>query len=76
MAHSLRLKPESDRLVSGLSLASCSNSGSFLVAQALLGQGGRQRGFWEVVGHAVSPFELFLTLPVGGGLLVPYSFVK
>ena len=24
-------------------------------------------------GHAVSPFDLSLTLPVGGGLLVPYS---
>ena len=24
-------------------------------------------------GHAVSPFDLFQTLPVGGGLLVPCS---
>ena len=24
-------------------------------------------------GHAVSPFDLSRTLPVGGGLLVPYS---
>ena len=24
-------------------------------------------------GHAVSLFDLFRTLPVGGGLLVPYS---
>ena len=24
-------------------------------------------------GHTVSPFDLSLTLPVGGGLLVPYS---
>ena len=24
-------------------------------------------------GHAVSPFDLSLILPVGGGLLVPYS---
>ena len=24
-------------------------------------------------GHAVSPFDLSGTLPVGGGLLVPYS---
>ena len=30
-------------------------------------------GFWEVVGHAVSPFDLSGTLPVGGGLLVPCS---
>ena len=28
---------------------------------------------WEVDGHTVSPFDLSLTLPVGGGLLVPYS---
>ena len=27
----------------------------------------------EVGGHAVSPFALCRTLPVGGGLLVPYS---
>ena len=26
-------------------------------------------------GHAVSPFDLSPTLPVGGGLLVPYSFL-
>ena len=32
-------------------------------------------GFWEVVGHAVSYFDLSPTLPVGGGLLVPYSFL-
>ena len=31
------------------------------------------RGFWEVDGHAVFPFDLSRTLPVGGGLLVPYS---
>ena len=30
-------------------------------------------GFWEVDGHAVSPFDLSWTLPVGGGLFVPYS---
>ena len=30
-------------------------------------------GFWEVDGHAVSPFDFSQTLPVGGGLLVPYS---
>ena len=36
-------------LVSGLSLASHSNSGSFLVVHALLGQDGfQQEGFWEV----------------------------
>ena len=25
-------------------------------------------------GHAVSPFDLSQTLPVGGGLLVPYEY--
>ena len=29
--------------------------------------------FWEVDGHTVSPLDLSRTLPVGGGLLVPYS---
>ena len=46
-------------LVSGLSLANHSDSGSFLVVPALFSQDGRQReGFWEVVGHVVSPFDL------------------
>ena len=35
--------------------------------------GCQQEGFWEVVGHVVSPFDLSRTLQVGGGLLVPYS---
>ena len=36
-----------------------SDSGSFLVAHALLKQDGCQReGFWEMVGHVVSPFDL------------------
>ena len=61
-------------LVSGLSLANHSYSESFLVVHALFSQDGCQReGFWEVVGHVVSPFDLSRTLPVGGGLLVPYS---
>ena len=61
-------------LVSRWSLANHSNSGSFLVARASLSQDGCwQEGFWEVDGHAVSPFDLSQTLPVGGGLLVPYS---
>ena len=50
-------------LVSRLSLANHSDSESFLLAQALLSQDGCQKeGFWEVVGHIVSPFtfvELF-----------------
>ena len=61
-------------LVSRWSLANHSNSGSFLMAHASLGQDGCWReGFWEVDRHAVSPFDLSQTLPVGGGLLVPYS---
>ena len=62
------------RFVSGWSLASHSNSEYFLVAHSSLSQDGCwQEGFWEVDGHTVSPFDLSRTLPVGGGLLVPYS---
>ena len=60
-------------LVYGLSLANRFDSESFLVVHALFSQDGGQRGFWEVVGHVVSPFDLSRTLPVGGGLLVPCS---
>ena len=60
-------------LVSGLSFANHSDSESFLVVHTLFSQDGCQRGFWEVVGHVVSPFDLSQTLPVGGGLLVPCS---
>ena len=45
-------------LVSGLSLANHSDSESFLVVHGLFSQDGCQRGFWEVAGHMVSPFEL------------------
>ena len=46
-------------LVSGWSLANHSNSGSFLMAHASLGQDGCWReGFWEVDRHSVSPFDL------------------
>ena len=42
-----------------------------LPSGALFSQDGCQReGFWEVVGHVVSPFDLSWTLPVGGSLLV------
>ena len=45
-------------LVSGLSLANHSDSESFLVVHALFSQDGcQQEGFWEVVGHVVSPFN-------------------
>ena len=57
-------------LFSGLSLANHFDSESFLVVHALFGQDGCQRGFWEMVRHVVSPFDLSLTLLVGGGLLV------
>ena len=58
-------------LVSGLSLANHSDSEFFLVVHALFSQDGcQQKGFWEAVGHAVSPFDLSRTLAVGGGLLV------
>ena len=61
-------------LVSGLSLANHSDSESFLVVHALFSQDECQReGFWEVVRHVVSHFDLSRTLPVGGGLLVPCS---
>ena len=61
-------------LVSGLSLANHAGSESFLVVHALFSQDGCQReGFWQVVRHVVSPFDLSRTLPVGGGLLVPCS---
>ena len=62
------------RLVSGLSLANHSDSESVLVAHTSPSQDGCQReGFWEVDGHAVSPFDLSRTLPVGGDFLVPSS---
>ena len=62
------------RLVSGLSLTDYSDSESFLVMHASLSQDGCQwTGFWEVVGHMMSPFDLSQTLPGGGGLLVPGS---
>ena len=60
-------------LVSGLSLANHSDSGSFLVAHASLSQDGfQQGGFWEVgrTYGLASPFDLSRILPVGGGLLI------
>ena len=61
-------------LVSGLSLANHSDSGSFLVVHTLFSQDGCQReGFWEVVRHVVSHFDLSWFLLVGVGLLVPCS---
>ena len=60
-------------LVLRLSLCNHSDSESFLVVHTLFSQDGCQRGFWEVVEHVVSPLDLSRSLPVGGGLLVPYS---
>ena len=61
-------------LVSGLSLASHSDSESFLVVHTLLSYDGCPReGFWEVLRHVVSPFDLSQTPSVDGGLLVPCS---
>ena len=60
-------------LGSGLCLANHSDSESFLVVLALFSQDGCWRGFWEVIRHVVSTFDLSRTLPVGGGLLVPCS---
>ena len=57
-------------LASGLSLANHSDSGSFLVIHTLLSQDRWQRGFWEMVRHVMAVFNLYRTLPVGGGLLV------
>ena len=46
-------------LVFRLSFTNHSDSESFLVAHALLSQDGcQQEGFWEVVGHVASPFDL------------------
>ena len=57
-------------LVSRLSLSSHSDSSP----SCWCSQDGWQReGFWEMVGHVVSPFDLSRTLPVGGALLVPCS---
>ena len=62
------------RLVSRLSLANRSDSGSFLVVHALLSQdGGQREGRWEVVRHMAPPFGLSWTLMVGADSLVPYS---
>ena len=58
-------------LVSRLSLANHSNSGSFLVVHTLLGQDRFQKGgFWEVGRTCGISFGPFLNLLAGGGLLV------
>ena len=46
-----------------------------LPGAALFSQDGCQRGFWEMVRHVASPFDLSWTLPVDG-LLVPFSLPR
>ena len=55
-------------LVSRLSLANHSDSGSFVVTPSQ--DGCQQEGFLQVEGHVASPFDLSRTLPVGDGVLV------
>ena len=63
-----------DGISFGLSLANHSDSESFLVVHALFSQDGcQQGGYWDVLGHVVSTFDLSRALPVRGGLLVPCS---
>ena len=71
MAHSIRFYDNG--LVSRLSLANYSDSGSFLVVQALLSQDEWEWEFCLVVGHEMSPFDLSWILPVFGDLLIPWS---
>ena len=63
-------------LVSWLSLANHSDSGSFLVVHALLSQDEcQQGGFWEVVEHVASPFDLSQTFAASAGFLVTCSLL-
>ena len=63
-------------LVYRLCLVNHSDSGSFWMVRVLLNQDGcQQEGFWEVIRHMVSPFDLSQTLQVGDGLLVPCSLL-
>ena len=60
-----------------LSLANHSDSESFMAVHALFSQDGCQReGFWEVVRHVVSPFDLSQTLPVDSMFLTRTSCRK
>ena len=68
MAHSLGFMVMG--LISRLSLANRSDSGSLLVVRTWLSQpGGIQEDKWT--GGLLSPFDLSGILPVDGGLLVP-----
>ena len=57
-------------LVSRLSLANHSDSRVLPGDACLVQPRWMQGGFWEVVGHVVSPFDLSQTLAVGGDLIV------
>lgn len=61
-------------LVSSLSLASYSDSESFLVVHTLLSQNGCQQRIWEVVGNVTSFFDLSRTVLVSDGLLFPVCY--
>ena len=64
------------KLVSWLSLANPSDSGSFPLVHTLLSQDGcQQEEFWEVVGCVVSPSDLSqnLQLIVTYELCIPYQ---
>ena len=67
MARSLRFY--SDGISFQVVFSQLSDSESFLVVHALFSQD--REGFWEVVDHVVSPFDLSWTFLVGAGLLVP-----
>ena len=61
-------------LVSSLSLASYSDSESFLVVHTLLSQNGCQQRIWEVVGNVMSFFDLSQTVLGSDGLLFPVHY--
>ena len=64
-------------LVSTLFLANLLTQESFLVVHALLSQDGyQQEGFWDVVRHMVSPFDLSGTLQVSAAFLSRPSCCK
>ena len=44
----------------------------WLTVSGFMVMGLGRMGFWDVDGHALSPLDISRTLPVGGGLLVPY----
>ena len=58
-------------LVSGLSLSNLSDLESILVVHTMFSQDVcQQEGFWEVVRHVVSPFDVSQILGAGGLLFL------